>query len=708
MNEARQHVWVPLFLASAATAYLLALALRLMELPLWSDTAFIIHGEPLMATHDAYGWMAGAKGTGTLTGRPMSLILKFGHSLTGLSLSTLGFWLPAIVAPLVVFPLALAFSWWNRPEAGITAGVIGGGAFGYLFRTRLGYGDTDILILVLLVTLAVSLVGLLTPYMSNRNGNPLDNRSLLQFWFRSTGVGVLAWILQWFYPNAAMIVFLSILLGYATAFWKAENHRSSLLGSLGIIVGLWLGGPFGLMVPFVAIVVIQFRPKLMPLPILSIVLLLLAILSGLANGTLAVLFSQGVAKFLTYSRIQTVRGQDIPLPIRFLSVREAQMVDWLKLMTRVGIHWLIFLSGIAGYAILVRRHLSAIIFLPLLLLSIFSFKLGNRFTMFGCPVIGIGFGFLISDILYRASRRKSLHWAVQIAAALLVFSLLFQTTSRLQPTPVLPNVYAETFAELRNTTSKNARLWQWWDYGYAAQYYAERQTMDDGGQQKGMFPLALVHTTSFPLQANQMIKFCTVTERAQIEEMVRNGTNPINPGARILYYPTDPMLTLKEMGDAGKAQAFVADLARKPLSWPDDLPPQYLVFSWENLKLAYWISYFGTWDLVEGRGNPGQIQPLKGKMQIDLENGKLVNDGKETPLAGVSLISEKSTNSRTWHAADGLYLVVNSLSNEAYLMDRTIYDSMMVRMLIGDPEEFSAYFELVEDGYPWVRAYLAK
>jgi len=44
-----------------ALAYVVALGLRLIELPEWSDPAFRHAGERLMATHDAYAFLAGAK-----------------------------------------------------------------------------------------------------------------------------------------------------------------------------------------------------------------------------------------------------------------------------------------------------------------------------------------------------------------------------------------------------------------------------------------------------------------------------------------------------------------------------------------------------------------------------------------------------------------------------------------------------------------------
>jgi dolichyl-diphosphooligosaccharide--protein glycosyltransferase len=41
-------------------------------------------------------------------------------------------------------------------------------------------------------------------------------------------------------------------------------------------------------------------------------------------------------------------------------------------------------------------------------------------------------------------------------------------------------------------------------------------------------------------------------------------------------------------------------------------------------------------------------------------------------------------------------------------MDDTVYDSMMVRMLLGDPGAFGEWFELVEDRFPWNRVYRVK
>lgn len=80
----------------------------------------------------------------------------------------------------------------------------------------------------------------------------------------------------------------------------------------------------------------------------------------------------------------------------------------------------------------------------------------------------------------------------------------------------------------------DAQLWLWWDYGYAAQYYARRTTFADSGSLPGWYPLA--HTTTSP---RQMIHFA-VAER---ERQRKGGDGAAAP----CYFPYHPMRRLKAM-----------------------------------------------------------------------------------------------------------------------------------------------------------------
>ena len=136
-------------LAACAAALMVGVGLRLYEIPLWSADRFFVGSERLVATHDAYAWMAGAKGTSRYALEPLSELLAFLHAATGVALGNLGFWLPVILAPLVALPVAIQAWRLGRPEAGAVAGAMAAGSFGFLLRTRVGYLDTDVLTLFL-------------------------------------------------------------------------------------------------------------------------------------------------------------------------------------------------------------------------------------------------------------------------------------------------------------------------------------------------------------------------------------------------------------------------------------------------------------------------------------------------------------------------------------------------------------------------------
>ncbi|MDL2280180.1 hypothetical protein LJC15_05950, partial [Desulfovibrio sp. OttesenSCG-928-G11] len=70
-------------------AFGLALAVRLLELPFWENPAYSLNGEHLLATHDAYHWVAGAEGFEFGAGHPMSELLRLLSLVTGMTPASL-------------------------------------------------------------------------------------------------------------------------------------------------------------------------------------------------------------------------------------------------------------------------------------------------------------------------------------------------------------------------------------------------------------------------------------------------------------------------------------------------------------------------------------------------------------------------------------------------------------------------------------------
>ncbi|WP_367303401.1 STT3 domain-containing protein, partial [uncultured Desulfovibrio sp.] len=134
----------------------LAFGLRMLEWPSWQNPEYRLGGEMLLATHDAYHWVAGAEGFGLAVDHPMARMLRLMADASGLAPAVVAFWFPPALASLVA---GIVFLWaWalGSMQAGVAAGLVASMAPGFLGRTLLGYYDTDLVTLFfpLLMTLA--------------------------------------------------------------------------------------------------------------------------------------------------------------------------------------------------------------------------------------------------------------------------------------------------------------------------------------------------------------------------------------------------------------------------------------------------------------------------------------------------------------------------------------------------------------------------
>jgi dolichyl-diphosphooligosaccharide--protein glycosyltransferase len=168
----------------------------------------------------------------------------------------------------------------------------------------------------------------------------------------------------------------------------------------------------------------------------------------------------------------------------------------------------------------------------------------------------------------------------------------------------------------------------------------------------------------------------------------------------------NPIKDLMEM-ESVQAARFLHVVAAEDQDWPE-APPQYLTVSWENLRLAGWISYYGNWDIVTGTSSPGKMQRVQGEVRIDSAAGTMTVNGQPAPIDSLDVIEEEGTRHFEWPNGSGSHVLINQAARQVYLMDAKMYRSMMVQMLIAPPENFAEDFELVVDRYPWVRAYKVK
>ena len=75
--------------------------MRLLEQPFWDFAGFYLNGEPLLGTHDAYHWVAGAEGFEFGVGHPMSELLRISAEFLGMAPAQAAFYLPAFLEEML-------------------------------------------------------------------------------------------------------------------------------------------------------------------------------------------------------------------------------------------------------------------------------------------------------------------------------------------------------------------------------------------------------------------------------------------------------------------------------------------------------------------------------------------------------------------------------------------------------------------------------
>ncbi|WP_158269635.1 STT3 domain-containing protein [Desulfonatronum sp. SC1] len=703
-----------LTILASILAFAVCLNLRLMEAPAWNSEWFQVQGEPLMSTHDAYYFLAGAQGTG----RPhpdhegFFRLTRFFQAVTGMSLNQLGFWLPVFLAPLVVFPLAFLAWREGAPEAVLPMGILAGGSMGFLIRTRLGYYDHDMLSLLLPVLIAVGLLVFLDRGLPSRS-DPESERpepGMAGLIAGCLGLGLLGWGYLRFYASGLPILAGIVGMGLVLTLVLGRDMRQRvLLGSvLGAVYVLAVNLPFGLVI--LGLMGLVFGPlsrhfeKRGPLGIAVVGIVALVLI----GAEIHLLFFEVMRQLGKYAPLLGEGNQtaaDLAWPSVMQSVREARLLSPFFMAERSGGTWWIFAAGVVGYVYLCWHRPLYLIFLPLMALALGSVKLGARFTMYGGVPAGLGLGIGLALLLRNLGLRQRVGALVLSAFGLVAAALIWAQAEGLSPQPVMSRAYAETLQELRDVAAKNARVWLWWDYGYATQYYARRASFGDGAlnSRNYLFPLALVHSTDSPMQAAQMIKLVTSSQM----EHWRGAGSPGSDDGEIPWrlYLQQPLVDWRDI-PADEAQAIVDDLAEVRRAWPDDLPEQLFLLSWGNLNLAHWITTFGNWDLRTGQGQGGRMQRVSADVQFDLETGFIVPaQGEPIPLDGFLHVEGKLSREQQWGNDSGRFAVYNDSLKQLLLMDRTLYKSMLVQMLLADPEEFAEHFELVVDRFPWTRVY---
>jgi len=728
--------WVMLM---SLVVYGVVLVFRLSFATRWSEPALWVNGERILATHDSYFWLAKAKGIGVLAGYPLAQITAFIYNFFGVEYGTLGFWMPAFVSSLVAIPCV----WWGwllgGRNAGLLAGLVGALTPGFYYRSSLGYFDTDMFTLLgpMLVSFGLAYWaslhirrGWFTTEVSRDEGGSPWLALALGLGIRLVGM-----------PHADILKFTVLMIAFVLVvliFFGLSGRRVSGLHGLSLIVlvafpgtmdgrlGLWpvsfyfpptgAGTQWGVaLVGFVlatglaAILTMsnQTVRAVMHTPLVCACILLATVL---VTEVALLPVSSSIKQLFVYFTPSEINDALVDSTVRgpvFLNVVQSILETQLLPLDDVLKHgvftvWLGVVAFICMLGVLVFRPIS-ILLLPMVMLHMASVKMGFRFTMFGgaalCVFMGVGICWCLDFIFRGYAKRSSITLLGQSAVAVGILVMAYIHYLSLPPAPVITKAHAEALIELGTEATTDSRIWTWWDWGYASQYFAGLETVVDGGFHRGrdVYPLAFALTTNSFEKSNQVV--------------VYSGAFLNDPHNWVGLAPARQWNRLPRKGIN---EAIEAEYMKKTLP---KVPPQYVVVTWQDLTLSQWISYYGNLNMETGATQEFSLDVFNGpEIGINFRDGMIQNTKGQTGLVkSIALLQDGKVKARSYYKNSMSkrlmpklhHLLVNFDISQSILMDELAYESVMTRLFVGDPDDpdIASRFKLVVDKLPYVRIY---
>ncbi|EDM23170.1 STT3 domain-containing protein [Caminibacter mediatlanticus] len=417
-----------------------------------------------------------------------------------LSLDQVILWMPAIFGSLVVVPVYLIGRSLKNDFLGFGAALISGIAWSYYNRTMIGYYDTDMLVITLLMFVIWGTI----EWFENKTKLmyiivPLFI-ILFELWYPQSRTYLLAYffllIIYWYFKDRSRdSLFLLLLIGVAIF------HFPLYINAIIILL---------LLIVFNKIPSLLYNNKFLYL------LIFLVILGDLFSGTLNVLMSEINA----YINRKNNNILGLHYYHVYKTIREASAIPYDLVAKRISGNEILFGLSAIGYVLMLIRWPVFIITLPFVGMGIMAHKMGLRFTIYAVPFFALGLvylGFRVSELIKTPKIYKLIipFFLVSISLFYNIKHVIYYKT---------PTTFIKPEVASLNKLSKIAKpedyVVTWWDYGYPIRYYAHTKTLIDGGKHSGAdnFPVSFILTHNQIAAANMARLDVELTDKIEVQK----------------------------------------------------------------------------------------------------------------------------------------------------------------------------------------------
>lgn len=682
----QDRLWVQILALLCVAAF--GLWVRLEDLSLWNrepGRAFF-QGEPLLTALDGLFYLTLARdlAEGTYHSidekrsvpdyppRPsppplISVLTAAVTKVLPISINWVAVLLPAVLGVSILFPVFGLGKFFGGPLAGIVAALMALLPPYYVYRSGLGWLDTD----CLNVTFATA-----AAYFFLKFGVTTTYHRYYHFLAALLNLGLCLW--WWDQTPQVVTVICLAPLGVAIVFFYRPERRErwiffGTLASGVLILLMWKGTAF--VSHFIAMLGSQF--------------------SYIAKESAGTFPNIGV------------------------SISEQVKPSFEAMVTISSGNLWTFLAALAGFAWLVWKHWKESLFLGVLFgLSVLAFVYARRFAIFCIPLVALGIGFLIAQMWRLRNNWKILSYVTPCFLALLIWPMVeINHAQTYWPKEQPPLISGLALAEKQ--TPPDAVIWAWWDHGYTIPYWARRASVNDGSVHSGErtyfngLPLA---TDNERFAANFM-QFYVARGITGMEKLYSATGSDQDKG----------LVLMKRVLEAGPEQArsLLQQAQLPPLpglatteDWlefffPSNPRPVYLLLDDLLTRTSYWWYWFGTWDLEKHDGihadyklipniyeENGILKSRGTGVEIDPRSGTVNVGAQVIPFEELSVWEGEKNQTKRFNHKSGIIVEVSRPLRLAVMMHRNIASSVFNRLYLRQTYS-PQYFRPLALNSPW-------
>ncbi len=459
-----------LLIISACTVFFISVKQSFFHYNTWKNNKniYFVDEYPSVTTLDAYHWLryaevkAGVKKKPEYDLRNYPDIQKFPDKVPALSNLIAKFYkffksdgynpvyaggikLINFVSGLFIIPLILFVYFSGGGYAGILGGLIGTFSWSYYVRSCTGRVDTDGLVLLAPVLIALMMLFCV-----------ISKEKILKFIFAAIS-GILFLFMKKIH-SAISVGYIAYLILFILSLWLNNNRKFNK--DIGISIGLFIifSNPMNLIYGFKSLI-----------------------------GFLASKY------FLNFGTKDVEHGIKIVLPNIVSTITETQRMSANKILNMIFTNKFLAVSGLIFSVIyFIKNYKKTILLLPMFAIGCLSFFTSNRFSMFLSPFVGIGLGYIIFLILHYIYIfiKKREHFTKPIIEVIccFIFFFLFNrfTAYSYVPRPSIPAPIVKSFIDINKKFGNNKVVYTWWDFGYALMDIGGFYTYHDGGIHGGV------------------------------------------------------------------------------------------------------------------------------------------------------------------------------------------------------------------------------